>query len=513
MSINEKQLSKLLYYFAGFDGGVYPSGNNCRFVMNMREDNSDYVEWVKNTISEFTSSDIRSVIQRGNRKPLISLTSKTHPKFTTIRERLYTPDGKKILDPHQLTLLDAEALSIIFMADGGTGMDKGKYPEIKLHTKGYSYFDNLALSKAIFEKLNIRTNVNRHNQYFFLRVKTADLILFIHTVKPFVLPSFLYKLERLAPAMGDDIVCASQECEEVSRNDQPCESSNNSGTEVTSSDDSDVCNLGSINMAACSTIAEFKNIVAIASKFLVCGTLGAQLPYEKVYRVREKNRRLGLGLMGVHEWLLQRGYRYECVPELKEWLQVYRDASETSANSLCDALGISRPVAYRALAPTGTIGILAGTTTGIEPIFETAYKRRYLKSNGWNYEYVVDNTAKLMVDTYGLDPESIETASDLSRDVERRIAFQADVQDYVDMSISSTINIPTWGSVGNNEDLVEHMSTTVAKYAPRLRGLTFYPDGSRGGQPLTKVGYYEALKHEGVVYEENSACLGGVCGI
>ena len=219
MNINEKQLSKLLYYFTSFDGGIYPSGNNCRFVMNMREENQDYINWVEQTINEFTSTSKHQVIQRGNRKPLISLISKTHPKFSMIQERLYTPEGKKILDPHQLTLLDAEALAIIFMADGGTNLDKGKYPEIKLHTKGYSYFDNLALSKAIYEKTGIRTTVNRHNQYYFLRVKTADLDLFIKTVSPFVLPSFSYKFERLAPAMGDDIVCAVEQSTEVSRND------------------------------------------------------------------------------------------------------------------------------------------------------------------------------------------------------------------------------------------------------------------------------------------------------
>lgn len=222
MSINEKQLSKLLYYFSSFDGGIYPSGKEFRYVMNMREENKDYINWVRETIETFTGTNVYKVPQRGNRKPLLCLMSKIHPKFATIRERLYTPEGKKILDPHQLTLLDAEALAIIFMADGGTSLDKGKYPEIKLHTKGYSYFDNLALSKAIYEKTGVRTTVNKHNQYFFLRVKTADLQLFIDVVKPYVLPSFSYKLERLAPAMGGNIVCASQECEEVEGNYQPC---------------------------------------------------------------------------------------------------------------------------------------------------------------------------------------------------------------------------------------------------------------------------------------------------
>ena len=218
MSINEKQLSKLLYYFTSFDGGVYQSGKNCRFVLNMRKDNQDYISWVESVINEFTSTNRHQVIQCGNRSSLVCLTSKAHPKFSVIRERLYI-DGKKVLDPHQLTLLDAEALAIIFMADGGTSLDKGKYPEIKLHTKGYSYFDNLALSKAIYEKTGIRTTVNRHNKYYFLRVKTADLQLFIKTISPFVLPSFSYKLERLAPVMGDDIVCAIRQRIESSRND------------------------------------------------------------------------------------------------------------------------------------------------------------------------------------------------------------------------------------------------------------------------------------------------------
>ena len=222
MSINEKQLSMLLYYFTSFDGGVYPSGKEYRYVMNMRKDNMDYVQKVQDTINLFTSTHIHDVIQRGNRAPLVCLTSKPHPTFTAIRQRLYLPEGRKVIDPHQLTLMCPEALAIIFMADGGTNMDKGKYPEIKLHTKGYSYFDNLALSKAIYEHTNIRTTVNKHNQYFFLRVKTADLNLFIQTVSPYILPSFSYKLERLAPAMGGDIVCAVQECTEVGGNVQPC---------------------------------------------------------------------------------------------------------------------------------------------------------------------------------------------------------------------------------------------------------------------------------------------------
>jgi len=300
--------------------------------------------------------------------------------------------------------------------------------------------------------------------------------------------------------------------------DKENETLRNACTEVTSEDDSDVCNLGSINLGNIETLEEFRDVLSLASKFLVCGTLRADLPYEKVYKVREKNRRLGLGLMGIHEWILKRGGDYVVSEGLKEWLEVYKNESERAANEHCERLFISKPVAYRAIAPTGSIGILAGTTTGIEPLFAVAYKRRYLTDGTrWKYEYVVDSTADLLIREYGLNPDNIDTAYKLSHDYERRIKFQADIQDYVDMSISSTINLPPWGSNGNKESDVSTFAGTLAKYAPRLRGFTCYPDGSRGGQPLTEVSYEEALKHKGTVFEEHDVCSitghGGSCGV
>ena len=291
----------------------------------------------------------------------------------------------------------------------------------------------------------------------------------------------------------------------------------NACTEVTSEDDSDVCNLGSINLGNITSLEEFTAVCNLASKFLVCGTLRADLPYEKVYKVREKNRRLGLGLMGIHEWLLQRGMKYEVTTELRKWLNVYRDESERAAKEHCDRLFISHPVAFRAIAPTGSIGILAATTTGIEPLFAVAYKRRFLTDGTkWKYQFVVDAVADRLIREYDVSPDEIDTSYKLSRDYERRIKFQADVQDYVDMSISSTINLPSWGSRGNSEADVSRFSVTLAKYAPRLRGFTAYPDGARGGQPITEVDYKEALQHKDVVYEEVDICSitgkGGSCG-
>jgi ribonucleoside-diphosphate reductase alpha chain len=278
--------------------------------------------------------------------------------------------------------------------------------------------------------------------------------------------------------------------------------------------------LGSLNFARISDLNQLRDVVRLATKFLLCGTLRAQLPYDKIYLVREKNRRLGLGLMGLHEWLIQRNSRYETTEEMHRWLKVYEAESDSISDSFADELGISRPIAKRAVAPTGTIGIIAGTSTGVEPIFAVAYKRRYLKNRRWHYQYVIDSAAQEMIDLYGTDPDHIESAINLSTDYERRLSFQANIQEYVDMSISSTINLPPWGTKENNENLIDPFSKTLARYAHRLRGFTCFPDGSRGGQPLTIVPYKEAVDKLGEEFEDNihthDLCeitgSGGVCG-
>jgi ribonucleoside-diphosphate reductase alpha chain len=306
--------------------------------------------------------------------------------------------------------------------------------------------------------------------------------------------------------------------------DKQNETLRNACTEVTSADDSDVCNLGSLNLGRIESIQEMRDVTELATKFLICGTMKAKLPYDAVYATREKNRRLGLGLMGVHEWLIKKGSRYEVTPELRNWLAVYQQVSDYTSQMFADSLGISRPVANRAIAPTGTIGILAGTTTGIEPLFAVAYKRRYLKGNkDWHYQYVVDGTAKELIEFYGADPDKIESAIDLAEDFERRIAFQADIQDFVDMAISSTINLPAWGSSLNNEDTVPKFAEKLSLYAPRLRGFTAYPDGARGGQPLTPCSYKEANVLQGQEFQEDLEATyhdicdisgkGGSCGV
>jgi len=282
----------------------------------------------------------------------------------------------------------------------------------------------------------------------------------------------------------------------------------NACTEITSPDDSDVCNLVHINMARMKDLVQFRFTVRSATWFALAGTVYSDVPFDEVSHVREKNRRLGVGLMGIHEWLMQRGKPYGPDEELERWLEVYKEETEVVSEYYSKLWGMTRPVKTRAIAPTGTTGIVAETTTGCEPMFCAAYKRRYLSDgNTWKFQFVVDPTARRMVEEYGRKPEDLEDAYSLAENPERRVEFQAFLQQYVDHGISSTINLPAWGTRHNNEGTVESFGRMLLRNLPRLRGITVFPDGARGGQPLTTVPYETAVSNEGDVFEET----GDVC--
>ena len=205
---DKKEITKLLSFMATFDGGIYrPGGSklNAFFRINFSKENLDYVLWVKETLEQITSTQLADVLETRpgseNWKPAVRLVSRRHPFLTTLHDRIYI-DGKKVLDLHMLRLLDAEALAIIFMADGTSFMVKGTSRCIlNLCTKGFSEADNLALSKAIYDRLNIRSSVKRDGKYFYLSIKSTDILRFVYLVRPHIKPSFLYKLERIAPAL------------------------------------------------------------------------------------------------------------------------------------------------------------------------------------------------------------------------------------------------------------------------------------------------------------------------
>lgn len=290
------------------------------------------------------------------------------------------------------------------------------------------------------------------------------------------------------------------------------ESGRNACAEVTTEDDSDKCNLGTIWLNRIKSKKDFTTTIKYAVKFLMCGGIYSDVPTEKIREVGTKNNRIGLGLGGMHEWLMKNGQDYEVTPELHKYLSVYKQESDSAAYLTAKELGVNIPKGVRAIAPTGTLALLAETTSGIEPLLCSAYKRRYLKEKDtWAYQYVIDGAVKRLLAS-GVKLEQIKDAYDIP--FKQRVKFQADVQNYVDMAISSTCNLSRWGSEDNNKNNVQEKADILLYYAKRLRGFTCYPDGCREGQPIEKVSLSEALENEGKVFEEKeNPCSSGVCGV
>lgn len=293
--------------------------------------------------------------------------------------------------------------------------------------------------------------------------------------------------------------------------DNKNESLRNACCEVVSEDDSDVCCLGSINLARIKDLEELEYVTDLGQLFLIAGIIYSDVPHSKVREVKLRNMRTGLGLMGLHEWLIRNSYKYEENEELAEWMQTWKDVSDRSAKNWSNALGVNEPIKKRALAPNGTISIAGGqTTSGIEPIFSLAYQRRYHTDDGWKKQYVVDFVAERLHNE-GYDLSNVEDAYYLALNVEKRIKFQSFIQSYVDNSISSTVNLPEWGTLGNND--YKKFGKMLMKYLKNLRGITVYPNGARNGQPLTPVDFNYAIERRGVVFEGHEECTDGVCGL
>ena len=208
---DKKELVKLLSYIVMGDGGLYVTKEctNAKFIMNMVEENEDYINFCKGILENLTGCKVYPKVcssEGGNRKPQLTLVSKTHPELTKIRDRIYTGSYKGI-DPHALKLLDFQALAILYMCDGCLVVDKadsesGKKKGLKhdsfnvtLNLKRLSYGDLFILKKALKEKLDLEWNINRQNKYYYLRLRTKDVDKFMEGVAPFVVPSFQRKIK------------------------------------------------------------------------------------------------------------------------------------------------------------------------------------------------------------------------------------------------------------------------------------------------------------------------------
>ena len=169
----------------------------------MLEKHEDYINKVIQTLEEVPVgySKTRPPIYTADgfsREQQIRLQSKNHPILTKIHERMYI-EGRKVVDPHMLTLMDEEMLAIAFMADGSRYQDKrwaNSKPSYRLHLNNLSYGDLMLIKKSLKNSFGLEINTRKKGARHDLAVPNAHSDLFEEIVGSYILPSFQYKLGR-----------------------------------------------------------------------------------------------------------------------------------------------------------------------------------------------------------------------------------------------------------------------------------------------------------------------------
>jgi ribonucleoside-diphosphate reductase alpha chain len=275
------------------------------------------------------------------------------------------------------------------------------------------------------------------------------------------------------------------------------------------------CCLGNINLANMVDEGEFDwkrlaNTVRMGVRFLDNVLTVNHYPIQECNEVGQRSRRIGLGVLGLHYMFVKLGIRYGSEKSLefldrlfttirdeayKASIYLARDKSPFPAfNSklyLQESFAKTLPARIRMLIkdhgirnavmltvpPTGTISMVHGVSSGIEPIFAAMYMRRYRVANTWAEEVVLDPLFKEYIES-GKPLDLFVGAYDVAP--EEHIKVQATIQKYIDNAISKTINLPATAEW-------KDIATVALKYAPYLKGLTVYRAGSKGMEPLQAI--------------------------
>lgn len=207
-SIQDKKiLTKYIWAFSLGDGCLYlrndknrlNKDNNAQFECSQLSEHEDYVLWRADILSNITSLNI----QLKNDGAMLATSSNRHPVYTTMKERIYL-NGRKIVEPHYLKLLDWESLAILHQDDGCLSLKDKKYKHycLTLSTQSFSYGDNILLQRAIKDKTDILFSVtpirtkSGEVQYRLMLQRQNDIDKFIDGIRNYVQPSFEYKVEN-----------------------------------------------------------------------------------------------------------------------------------------------------------------------------------------------------------------------------------------------------------------------------------------------------------------------------
>ncbi len=285
------------------------------------------------------------------------------------------------------------------------------------------------------------------------------------------------------------------------------------------------CNLGSINLARMVAgkkidFEKLKQTTRDAVHFLDNVIDANKFPLSSIEQMTKANRKIGLGVMGFADMLVMLGVPYdsdEAIDTGGRLMKVVLDTGREESYELAEKRGAfpnfkgsvydapgAKPIrnsTITTIAPTGTLSIIAGVSSGIEPIFALAYTRNVLdnthlpeihplffevaKKEGFYSDTLVKNifekgSARGVPEV----PEKWQQVFGVAHDITPvwHIKMQAAFQEYVDNAVSKTVNF--------HKDATERDVEEVYWLAYKLgcKGVTVYRDGSRESQVLTVMG-------------------------
>lgn len=246
-----------------------------------------------------------------------------------------------------------------------------------------------------------------------------------------------------------------------------------------------VCNLGSLDLSkfilgdrSGVNFEQLEFAVRLAVRFLDDVASVSSYPTAEIAQWVEENRPVGLGIMGLADYYMERGIAYgstESVEELKTIMSfIYSVAIDES-----EKIGVERGIPKRckmlpkprrnitvlSIAPSGTISILAGCNSGIEPFFSDITQR---DDKTGSYEFNLSNYARLPHFRCAVSANGAKEVT-----WKEHIAIQAAAQQFVDSGVSKTINFPNHTS---KETIAEAFMTA---WELGCKGITIYRNGSR----------------------------------